>query len=190
MKRRNFLYAGGALVCGAGIANAAGGWNLIQSSVEADYAFGTLNRPSDRLVATGLGPNDNPPYYARLITKPPEQQLFPNISTNGLDTKSLRDMVAETDFERSYLLLIQARMKFQDRFGIYPQSEPQWVGWRTLSIPLYTENWGTVQPNLQGANELVSTNMIRFKSETTPQSGHALLYEGLTGGSVQERISI
>ena len=190
ISRRNLLYAGGALVCGAGIADAAGGWNLIQPTVEHSLGIGTLHRASDRLVAGGLGPNDKRNYYARLITERPTEELFPHKPTKGSDTKHLQKAVMGVDFDASFLLLVQARMKFHDRVGINSMSRPRWVGWRIISIPLILREWGKVQPELVGADQLISTNIIQFECDSTPKSGRAVLRDQMNDNSIQKRLSI
>jgi hypothetical protein len=189
MRRRNFLYAGGALACGAGIAEVAGGWNLVQPSVEQKLGVGTLHQASTRLITDGLGPDDSRSYYARLITETPEQRLFTEESTNTSDFKALRNSVQETDFSTSFLLLVEARMSFQNRFGITSWSSPGWAGWRVISIPIAKYGWGEVEPELAGADELITTTIIQYSSGVTPDSGRALLYEQKFSDQIQQRLS-
>ena len=190
VSRRNLLYAGGALVCGAGIADAAGGWNLVQPTVEHSLGTGTLHRASDRLVAGGLGPNDERSYYAQLITEHPTEELFPHKPTRGSDTKHLQKAVMGVDFDTSFLLLAQVRMKFHNRVGISSMSRPRWDGWRIISIPLTLREWGKVQPELVGADQLINTHIIQYKCDTTPKSGRAVLRGQVNDNSVQKRLSI
>lgn len=186
MKRRDFLTGGAAIVFGTGVANAAGGWNLVHPQIENEYGVGSIHRSSIRYVVSDLGTTDQV-FSGRLITEPPDRRVFTDAAVND-GSEIFQQPIEETDFDTEFLLLVEARAT-EDRFGVYSQFSPEWIGWQTISIPLTTRPWGEIGPEHRDAEELVYTGLMRFSSDATPSSGRAVVYNS-EGTAIRKRFSI
>lgn len=190
MRRRDFLYGGAALLFGTSIVNAAGGWSLVQPKIDIMSGVGSLHRLSNRFVVNGLGGEIDNWFYTRLITEPPNQQIFTDLpaDTTG-HTEAFQRRLRETNFSEQFLLLIEARMSVENRYGIYGRSFPKWTGWDTVSFPVYTDFWGDIEPDAD-ANELVYTTLIRYRCDNPPTSGQISIYRDFASDVVRQHLPV
>ncbi|MFC6962778.1 hypothetical protein [Halocatena marina] len=187
MKRRDFLTGGAAIVCGTGVANAAGGWNTVQPQIEPESGVGSIHRSSTQYVVDDLGTTDQV-FSGRFITEPPERRVFTDAAVND-GSETFQQPIEVTNFDTEFLLLFEARMATEDRFGVYSRFSPEWIGWRTVSLPLSTHPWGEIGPEHSDAEALVYTGLMRFSSDATPSSGRAVVYNS-EGTAIRKRFSI
>lgn len=190
MKRRDMLSGGAALVFGIGIAKATIGWDEVRPQITHEFGVGTLHRSATRFIVGGLDAATAHSFFTRLITASPERQILTDAAvTDG--PEALQRTLHETDFNTGFLLLVEARMSVEDRFGIYSRDLPEWIGWQSVSFPLYTRPWVDTGAELgpAEADQLIYTTVLQFDCESSPEAGRAVVYRG-TGDTVRQRLSV
>ncbi|MFC6724385.1 hypothetical protein ACFQE1_08365, partial [Halobium palmae] len=123
----------------------------------------------------GIGDGAEGSYYGDLFTEPPADTPFLSGEGDENDDDDRPDYagrVADADYDSEFLLLLEARVPGGEPFGLRSGTggDARWTGWREIALPFERYDWGELEPELVGEDELVCTSLWTYEAYPDDES--------------------